>query len=99
MRTAPIAPYVSGEQPGQDGFAALLRAEWTKFKTVRGWVIAATAVAVVIVVIIVMLWAHVLRRGTRCRSGLYRHDQRARLHLGARIEDHDGLAGFQAWPG
>ncbi len=29
----------SGVQTGHDGFAQLLRAEWIKFRTVRGWVI------------------------------------------------------------
>ena len=33
-------PYRSGQQPGRDGFPQLLHAEWTKFRTVRGWVIA-----------------------------------------------------------
>lgn len=53
MRTAPIAPYVSAEPPGKDGFAQLLRAEWTKFRTVRGWVITAIAVAVVTAVAVI----------------------------------------------
>ena len=35
-RTAP-------SPPGRDGFAQLLRAEWTKFRTVRGWVIGMVA--------------------------------------------------------
>ena len=35
-------------QAGRDGFAQLLRAEWTKFRTVRGWVIAIVAAALVI---------------------------------------------------
>lgn len=30
---------------GRDGFAQLLRAEWTKFRTVRGWVIAVVVAA------------------------------------------------------
>ena len=34
-----MAPYRSQAAPGHDGFAELLRAEWTKFRTVRGWVI------------------------------------------------------------
>jgi ABC-type transport system involved in multi-copper enzyme maturation permease subunit len=34
-----MTPYRSGLSAGQDGFAQLLRAEWTKFRTVRGWVI------------------------------------------------------------
>jgi len=34
---------------GQSGFAQLLRAEWTKFRTVRGWVITVVVVTLVIV--------------------------------------------------
>ena len=34
-----IAPYRSPVQDGHDGFGQLLHAEWTKFRTVRGWVI------------------------------------------------------------
>jgi ABC-type transport system involved in multi-copper enzyme maturation permease subunit len=36
---------------GQDGFALLLRAEWTKFRTVRGWVAGLTVAAVVMVLL------------------------------------------------
>jgi ABC-type transport system involved in multi-copper enzyme maturation permease subunit len=42
-----IAPYQSDRQPGHDGFAELLRAEWTKFRTVRGWVIGVIVAIVV----------------------------------------------------
>ena len=35
------APYRSPASPGRDGFPQALRAEFTKFRTVRGWVIAA----------------------------------------------------------
>jgi ABC-type transport system involved in multi-copper enzyme maturation permease subunit len=35
-----ITPYRSDVRPGRDGFARLLHAEWTKFRTVRGWIIA-----------------------------------------------------------
>ncbi len=42
---ATITPYRSGQQAGHDGFAQLLRAEWTKFRTMRGWVIAMLAAA------------------------------------------------------
>ena len=34
-----MAPYRSGRAAGANGFRQLLRAEWTKFRTVRGWVI------------------------------------------------------------
>jgi hypothetical protein len=39
------------EAVGRDGFAQLLRAEWTKFRTVRGWVIALGAAALVVVLL------------------------------------------------
>src|ERR1700739_4873839 len=35
----PVPPYRSQAGPGRDGFAQLLHAEWTKFRTVRGWVV------------------------------------------------------------
>ncbi len=41
-------PYRSGRRQGSDGFAALVRSEWTKFRTVSAWVLAivvATAAA------------------------------------------------------
>lgn len=34
-----MTPYRSAQSAGRDGFAQLLHAEWTKFRTVRGWVI------------------------------------------------------------
>jgi ABC-type transport system involved in multi-copper enzyme maturation permease subunit len=43
--TATITPYRSGQQAGHDGFAQVLRAEWTKFRTVRGWVVVMLAAA------------------------------------------------------
>ena len=47
MTAGTITPYRPGRQAGRDGFAQLLRAEWTKFRTVRGWVIG-TVVAVLV---------------------------------------------------
>jgi ABC-type transport system involved in multi-copper enzyme maturation permease subunit len=47
--TTAIAPYRSELSPGRDGFAQLLRAEWTKFRSVRGWVIGTLAGALLIV--------------------------------------------------
>src|ERR1700749_3758761 len=32
-------PFRSELSPGRDGFGQLLHAEWTKFRTVRGWII------------------------------------------------------------
>ncbi|HEY7277832.1 MAG TPA: ABC transporter permease subunit [Trebonia sp.] len=44
-----VAPYRSQYQspgiPGRDSFAQALRAEWTKFRTVRGWVIGTLVAA------------------------------------------------------
>ena len=39
-----MTPYRSAGPSGRDGFVQLLRAEWTKFRTVRGWTIALLAV-------------------------------------------------------
>jgi ABC-type transport system involved in multi-copper enzyme maturation permease subunit len=39
VTTATVAPYRSAQPAGRDGFAQLLRAEWDKFRSVRGWVI------------------------------------------------------------
>src|SRR5262249_50658371 len=47
MTTGTITPYRSDVRAGRDGFGQLLRAEWTKFRTVRGWVIGMIAAAAV----------------------------------------------------
>ena len=39
MTTATVTPYRSTQPAGHDSFAHLLRAEWDKFRTVRGWII------------------------------------------------------------
>jgi hypothetical protein len=44
--TATISPYRSSQPAGRDGFPQLLRSEWTKIRTVRGWVAAMIAAAV-----------------------------------------------------
>jgi ABC-type transport system involved in multi-copper enzyme maturation permease subunit len=49
--TAPVAPvvapYRSPQPAGRDGFAQLVHAEWTKLRTVRGWLIGLFLVIVV----------------------------------------------------
>jgi ABC-type transport system involved in multi-copper enzyme maturation permease subunit len=40
------APYQTQVRPGRDGFLQLMRAEWTKLRTVRGWVIGLLLAAV-----------------------------------------------------
>src|SRR5260221_6462833 len=47
MTAGTMTPYRPGQVTGRDGFAQLLRSEWTKFRTVRGWVIG-MAVAVLV---------------------------------------------------
>jgi ABC-type transport system involved in multi-copper enzyme maturation permease subunit len=49
MTTSTIAPYRSQLPAGRDGFAQLLHAEWTKFRTVRGWLIGMAVAALVTV--------------------------------------------------
>jgi ABC-type transport system involved in multi-copper enzyme maturation permease subunit len=46
--TATTTPYRSELPVARDSFGQLLRAEWTKFRTVRGWVIGAVASALLI---------------------------------------------------
>jgi hypothetical protein len=45
MSTPTITPYRSEQRPGRDDFPHLLRSEWTKFRSVRGWLIALVAAA------------------------------------------------------
>lgn len=47
--SATTAPYRSTLPAARDGFGQLLHAEWTKFRTVRGWVITAVAAGLLIV--------------------------------------------------
>ncbi len=55
MSTGMITPYRSGQRPGRDDFPHLLRAEWTKFWTVRGWLISLVAAALLTALAVVAL--------------------------------------------
>ncbi|MEO3798789.1 ABC transporter permease subunit [Nonomuraea sp. B1E8] len=44
-----VTPYRSDLRAGRDGFWQLVRAEWTKFRTVRGWVAGVATGALLIV--------------------------------------------------
>jgi hypothetical protein len=57
MSTPVIAPYQSEQRPGRDDFPHLLRSEWTKFRSVRGWVIATIAAALLTVLAVAALAA------------------------------------------
>ena len=52
--TATMTRYQTAEPAGRDGFAQLLRSEWTKFRTVRGWKI--TLLVVLALTAAVPIW-------------------------------------------
>jgi ABC-type transport system involved in multi-copper enzyme maturation permease subunit len=57
--TAPaITPSRPEARPGRNGFAHLLRAEWTKFRTVRGWGIAVIVAVLLTVLIGLFIGSH-----------------------------------------
>ncbi len=80
-----ITSYRSDQRPGPDGFAQLLHAEWTKFRTVRGWVIG-MIVAVVVAAGIGLLatGAAAARASSRRRPGPERGGLHARVPRSAR---------------
>ncbi len=49
--TIGTTPYHSSLRTGRDGLVQLLHAEWTKFRTVRGWVVGTVAAALVMVLV------------------------------------------------
>jgi hypothetical protein len=53
--TEKTTSYQSAQAAGRDGFGQLLRAEWTKLRTVRGWVIALMLAAALTAVIPIAL--------------------------------------------
>ena len=52
--TPVVAPYRSGQRTGRDGFPQVLHAEWTKFRTIRGWVAGMVAAALMVVLVAVL---------------------------------------------
>jgi ABC-type transport system involved in multi-copper enzyme maturation permease subunit len=63
--TMTITPYRPPQQAGRYGFVQLMHAEWTKFRTLRGWVIAIVIAAVLIDVVAVLI----PRGDTQCTAG------------------------------
>jgi ABC-type transport system involved in multi-copper enzyme maturation permease subunit len=55
MSTGTITPYRSAQRPGRDGFPQLVRSEWTKFRSVRGWAITMLATVLLTVLAIALL--------------------------------------------
>ena len=49
--TATIAPQRLSQRVGRDGFRRLLHAEWTKFRTVAGWVTGMVLAALMMVLV------------------------------------------------
>ena len=49
MSTTTISELVAARRAGRGGFGQLVRAEWTKFRTVRGWVIGMVVAAILTV--------------------------------------------------
>jgi ABC-type transport system involved in multi-copper enzyme maturation permease subunit len=62
-----LAPYRSQQPRGRDGFAQLVRAEFTKFRTVRSWVVALGVAGVLIVAMAAVVGPH--RPTGRCLGG------------------------------
>jgi ABC-type transport system involved in multi-copper enzyme maturation permease subunit len=62
-----VAPYRAPQRMGRDGFWQLVHAEWTKFRTLRGWVIAVVAAVVLIDVL-----GLVLPAGTQSNASSHR---------------------------
>ena len=81
-----ITPYRSTAREARDGFGQLLHAEWTKFRTVRGWVVG------MIVAVLIAAGIGLLRRGRRRqpvvsvggRAGQLRRRMRVRARADAR---------------
>jgi ABC-type transport system involved in multi-copper enzyme maturation permease subunit len=66
MTAGTLTPARRGEQAGQAGFGRALWAEWTKFRTVRGWVTG------IVVAALAMLFVGLFAAGAAniaCRSG------------------------------
>ncbi|HEV2375904.1 MAG TPA: ABC transporter permease subunit [Streptosporangiaceae bacterium] len=55
MTAGSITAYRSAQRTADDGFRHLLHAEWTKFRTVRGWLVAVVAAMVLIDVVGLLL--------------------------------------------
>ncbi|GAA3525707.1 hypothetical protein GCM10022419_000520 [Nonomuraea rosea] len=51
-----VTPYRSRQAAGRDGFAQALRAEWTKLRTVRGWMIG-MALSTLLIVLLGLIFA------------------------------------------
>jgi hypothetical protein len=62
--TATVTPSRSGQRAGRNGFAQVVHAEWTKFRTVRSWVIGMVAAALMVVLFALLAGASSNQKGS-----------------------------------
>ena len=67
MSAGTVSPYRSDLRAGGNEFAQLLHAEWTKFRTVRGWVIGIVVAALMVVLFAVLTGASSVQHGQGAR--------------------------------
>ena len=67
--TATVTPHRPGQRAGRDGFLQLLHAEWTKFRTVRGWVTGTVVAALMIVLFALLAGASSDQKGAPAGPG------------------------------
>ena len=86
MTTQATMPHPPAPQSGRDGFAQLVRAEWTKLRTVRGWVIGLVVAALVMagLGLLIAVGGSSSCQGGGRRPGPARPGLRAHLYGGAR---------------
>ena len=51
MSVGTVTPYRSAQPAGQDGFGQLMRAEWIKFRSIRGWIIGMAVAALLMLAV------------------------------------------------
>jgi ABC-type transport system involved in multi-copper enzyme maturation permease subunit len=64
MTAGTITPYRSAQAAGRDGLAQQVRAEWIKFRSVRGWIIGMAVAALLMLAVGLLL----VRNGGGCSS-------------------------------
>ena len=75
MTTTTAAPDRAATRTERGSFTNLLHAEWTKFRTVRGWVIGMVVAALVTLLIGLLsaMGSHTSCNGGPCASGVLKH--------------------------
>jgi hypothetical protein len=94
--TPTVTPYRPSQQVGRDGFLRLLHAEWTKFRTVQGWV-TGMVVAALMVVLFALLAGAGHRQLLLRTPAAGRKRRHHRLRLRAQEQHPSGPRGPTAW--